>query len=1502
MKSRCHPLFRLLRPQLLATLPLVTSASAVQVGYQYYRFTPIKLRNDATTNSVQLSEFDFLLSGAPISRAGVTVTNPGGSSSAAESPDKLIDGVTTTKWLDVNRSQVVFNFGSAATIDGYRFTTANDQDVRDPIRWLFEGSSDGSTWTLLDHQTSDFATPTARQTATSNILLPVSPAPYLFTWNGSLNNEWNTTTGNWDAGLWNNNDLLHARFTNGSPATVNLTEAITVRQIEATGAACTLEGSSISFASIRATGAGATTISNTAPLTIASAITGATGWQKTGSGDLNLTGASTYNGPTIITGGNVNVTGTGASTGGGTLALGTVAGSRAVLNMNSSGTLTHNTTVNVGGAGVSANGAGAINQTAGTVNLMNNTGYLQLGNGGYGSYHLSGGTLNFTSASGARIGDNTGGLGSFVQTGGTVNMTRFFVVGGNQGTAPVGVATLTGGTLNGSVNQQFIVGNGGTAVGALNVGTAAGGNATLVSRNGNGVDLANAGSATGFLNLNSGTIQFNSGVIKRTSTTTGTGIVNLNGGTLKANAADLTLINNTITSANVYNGGLKVDTQTNNATISANLLATTGNGIYPAGGILNQPAATGAGYIGAPLVGVTTSGSGTGASAVANVVNGEVTGVTLTCPGQGYATGDTVTFTFTGGGATTAAAPFAYVLTAGDVAANGAGGLTKLGSGKLTLSGTNTFTGPVSVEGTLASNSNFSLSNTTLAIHGFVPSTSSAPVDASVNGFTTGGIVQVQVDGTFSPGSWPLIFYPVGGSIGGSGIAALQLQTGSLPRGVVATLVDNTTNYSVDLNVTDFNPLTWKGNAGAVWDINTTTNWLIGATPEKYLEGDLVRFNDSATGTTSVTLNTTVVPQSVTFDNDTKDYTLSGTGTIGGTGTLTKTNNGTVTILNTNTFSGTTTVDGGTLQLGNGTVNGSIAGALVNNATVVFNPAGTATHAGAISGNSAGIFTKSGTGTQVITAGSNSSSGLFQVNEGTLQFGNGSTNGALGTADYEIAAGTSLRLEQATAATPPWADITGAGNIFLNTAQAVNGSADWGTLALPETYTGILRVEKGRVNATGGNTATGGAAKVEILSGAQFLAFSSVDPYTTPIEIAGTGWGENGYPGGLRLAGNATATWAGSVTLTADSSIMAQRGTNFTVTGAITGAHQCEFYSGDPVAENGNLIVAPSVPGQNTYASTKINGRPAGSVVAGGAQAFSTGPLVVDNAILKLNGNDASFASLSGAGGAIGNYHDTTPAALTVGSNGADTSYAGVLRDGAAAPLALVKTGTGTLTLSTAPTYTGNTTIAQGKLVVAAAYLADSSTVTVNSGAVLELNTAASDIVGSLVLGGTNVGPGTYNASHPTYGAYFAGSGSIVVGGAFESWAASKGLTGDDALPDADPDKDGIANLLEFVLGGEPNPTHPNANSAALLPTVSVDATDLVFTFRRTDDSASYDPVVEYGTALNAWTEAQAGVNGVVINEDNDFYGGATDRVIVRIPRTLAAPGSKLFARLKVLP
>ncbi|WP_367873494.1 beta strand repeat-containing protein [Luteolibacter sp. Populi] len=131
---------------------------------------------------------------------------------------------------------------------------------------------------------------------------------------------------------------------------------------------------------------------------------------------------------------------------------------------------------------------------------------------------------------------------------------------------------------------------------------------------------------------------------------------------------------------------------------------------------------------------------------------------------------------------------------------------------------------------------------------------------------------------------------------------------------------------------------------------------------------------------------------------------------------------------------------------------------------------------------------------------------------------------------------------------------------------------------------------------------------------------------------------------------------------------------------------------------------------------------------------------------------------------------------------------------------------------------------------------------------------------------------------------------------AYAGYETANGIVG--AGSNTDSDNDGIANGIEFVLGTDPS--GPGSDSSALLPASTIDTTYLNVVYRRTDASLSYSPLVEYGSALAGWTTAVNGVNGVIITPEDDFFGAGIDRVTVKIPRALAAPSAKLFARLRV--
>ena len=127
------------------------------------------------------------------------------------------------------------------------------------------------------------------------------------------------------------------------------------------------------------------------------------------------------------------------------------------------------------------------------------------------------------------------------------------------------------------------------------------------------------------------------------------------------------------------------------------------------------------------------------------------------------------------------------------------------------------------------------------------------------------------------------------------------------------------------------------------------------------------------------------------------------------------------------------------------------------------------------------------------------------------------------------------------------------------------------------------------------------------------------------------------------------------------------------------------------------------------------------------------------NGVLDLNGHPGSVNGLTGSG-----VVDSTAigaATLTIGNNNTNSSFTGKIQNTSGA-LALVKTGTGSLTLSSSNTYSGGTTIANGTLTPGNGSVFGTGTVT-NSGIVYPVTTMT--ITNPLVLNGgyLRVGGGT---------------------------------------------------------------------------------------------------------------------------------------------------------------
>lgn len=108
--------------------------------------------------------------------------------------------------------------------------------------------------------------------------------------------------------------------------------------------------------------------------------------------------------------------------------------------------------------------------------------------------------------------------------------------------------------------------------------------------------------------------------------------------------------------------------------------------------------------------------------------------------------------------------------------------------------------------------------------------------------------------------------------------------------------------------------VTWNGSdTEQYWDLGVTENFLDPKGLATYAaQGDDIVFDDNAKLTT-VTIKGAVTPKSVTFNNDTKDYTLTGDSILGGA-PLVKNGKGKLYINNVN-HTGATTINGGTVEV-----------------------------------------------------------------------------------------------------------------------------------------------------------------------------------------------------------------------------------------------------------------------------------------------------------------------------------------------------------------------------------------------------------------------------------------------------------------------------------------------------------------------------------------------------------------------------------------------------------
>jgi len=256
------------------------------------------------------------------------------------------------------------------------------------------------------------------------------------------------------------------------------------------------------------------------------------------------------------------------------------------------------------------------------------------------------------------------------------------------------------------------------------------------------------------------------------------------------------------------------------------------------------------------------------------------------------------------------------------------GGITKNGTGLLTLSALSTTTGAANitngglavVAGTLTDSwkpTSFTHSGNLLNFNvGVLNPLNLAAIDttAGTGTVTFNSPITVNVTGSqFVVGQIPLIKYD--GATPGklTGFSNLDLNEATLPVGVLATLV-NDGNGLIYLDVTQAATIfTWSAGTGD-WDTNPATlNWNNNTTAYSTSNAQLAIFPNITNGGT-VNVTDTFSPVQLEINNTSpNDYLFEGTGGISGSGKLIKSGTGVAAFSTTNTYSGGTTVSAGTL-------------------------------------------------------------------------------------------------------------------------------------------------------------------------------------------------------------------------------------------------------------------------------------------------------------------------------------------------------------------------------------------------------------------------------------------------------------------------------------------------------------------------------------------------------------------------------------------------------------
>jgi autotransporter-associated beta strand protein len=495
------------------------------------------------------------------------------------------------------------------------------------------------------------------------------------------------------------------------------------------------------------------------------------------------------------------------------------------------------------------------------------------------------------------------------------------------------------------------------------------------------------------------------------------------------------------------------------------------------------------------------------------------------------------------------------------------------------------------------------------------------------------------------------------------------------------------------------------------------------------------------------------------------------------------------------------------------------------------------------------ITDQAGTGGADIVIGSNNStntgisaSGLLDlrghaanVTAGTVTLGysnNTSTGSPTGTLSFDAGTFTATSLNMATLA-----GVSGASNVG-GTLNIGGGTFAVGTLDVANKSAAGTGIATGNINVSGGSLTVN-------------TAFTLASQAT-----AGTS------------AGNLTITGGGFVTSNAD--LLDGGGAS---TSRITLNGGTLDMAGNNIGDSTNSINTLEFQSGTLKNVAAING-------TGGLTKTTSGTLTIEGTNSYAGATTVSLGTLAlGAGGSLPTGSTVNLAAGTVFNTTAQAAFS------------MAATQTFNLTIDGAGAGSSGRIVADGLNISTAVVTFDVTGILDDPAYVLATYSSGS-------LTGTKFASVTPPPGYTINYAYNGGTQIALVSSAasgYANWLTLHPTIADPAAG-ADPENDGIENVLEYVLNG-----NPMASDPAILPDLDASGANFVFTFTRREESPSdTTQIFQYGTTLGAWTDvAITGTPGSEVTLGTPSAG--LQVVTVTIPKSAAGPGGKLFGRLQAV-